>query len=114
MRPLDRPRLVDAVVAEGVRRRPGLLRLVGGDVPVVPFELHVGLDGVLELFDPLHGRRVRWPRQHDVGVEIRLARLGRGERAAVCPDRDEVVTQDVAEPVTQAQPGRAGRLGDLI
>ena len=67
-----------------------------------------------ELFDPLHSRRVRWPRQDDVGVEIRLARLGRGESAAVRPDRDEVVTQDVAEPVTQTQPGRASGLGDLI
>ena len=63
--------------------------------------LHVGLDGVLQLSDPLHSRRVRWPRQDDVGVEIRLARLGRGERATVRPHRDEVVTQDVAKPVTQ-------------
>ena len=76
--------------------------------------VHVGLDGVLEPFDSLHRRRVRWPRQDDIGVEIRLARLGRGESAAMRPDRDEVVAQDVAEPVTQAQPGRAGGLGDLI
>ena len=103
-----------ALFAEGMRWRLGASGVIGGDVPRVPIDAQIGFDGVADVLDRLHGRRIRPASDDHVGVEVGIARLGGGERAAVGPHRDEVVIEGVAEPVAQAQPRGAGWVGDLI
>jgi hypothetical protein len=92
------PRCVTPPLAKRVMRELPSTRIVGKDVPGIPIDAILTANLGVGLVDAPPGLLARWVIEDRVGIEVsRATRPVWKGRSAMCPQRDQIVAEDLVQ-----------------